>query len=148
VPDPSARRLRPYAARALLIVGVVAMAVLVAGVLVVRARDDGPPPVASGAGVFRVHPQYQANGGLRTPEELSYRGTTFRVAFGGAVGSGDATRAGLTVTGPRGTLARYEEYPVGARIRLDGAALEVRAVYAGRSDRDDVVDLQVVPAAG
>jgi hypothetical protein len=95
--------------------------------------------------VFRVHVQSQPNGGLRAPEELTYRGTSFTVAFGGASGSGDRLSARLAVTGPKGTLEPAGTYRRGSTIALDGAALKVRTIYDAASDRDDVVDLQVVP---
>ena len=114
--------------------------------VVVLTRDDGAPPVSSGPGVFRLHVQSQPDGGVRAPDELSYQGTTFRVAYGGASGSGDAQAASLAVTGPNGTFKPAEQYRKGATIALDGAQLKVRAIYAGASDRDDLVDLQVIPA--
>ena len=110
--------------------------------------DDGPPDVASGPGVVRVHAQLLANGGQRAPEEVSYRGTTFWVTFGGVYGSGDHPTAGLRVAGPAGTLVPFATYARGARIEVDGAALEVRTVYAGSKDSQDLVDLQVIPPTG
>lgn len=129
-----------------LVVAGAALLVLVAVVVVVlTTRDDGPPPVASGPGVFRVHVQFQPNGGLRAPEELTYQGTSFKVAFGGASGSGDRLSAELAVTGPKGTLKPAGKYRRGSTIAVDGAALKVRTIYDAASDRDDVVDLQVIP---
>jgi hypothetical protein len=130
-------------AAVVLVVVVVAVIVLVS-----RGSDDDPPPVAQGPGVVRVHTQYRGDGGLNHPTDVSYRGTTFQVAFAGASGSGDKLAAGLTVVGPRGTAKDFARYPQGATIELDGAALKVRTIYAGSSsDRDDLVDLQVLPAA-
>ena len=130
----------------LLIGGVVLVVVVVVAIVALTSRDSGPPPVASGRGVFRVHVQSQPDGGVRAPDELSYQGTTFRVAYGGASGSGDAQAASLAVTGPSGSFKPAEQYRKGATIALDGAQLKVRAIYAGASDRDDLVDLQVIPA--
>jgi hypothetical protein len=42
-----------------------ALAVVAVVAAVVATRDSGPPPVASGPGVFRVHVQLQPDGGLR-----------------------------------------------------------------------------------
>jgi hypothetical protein len=52
------------------------------------------------------------------------------------------------VTGPKGTLEEAAKYRRGATLELDGASLKVRTIYAGDSDRDDVVDLQVIPPSG
>ncbi|MGY2873409.1 hypothetical protein ACVW00_000599 [Marmoricola sp. URHA0025 HA25] len=131
-----------------LLVSGAALVVVLVLVIVLATRDSGPPPVASGPGVFRVKVQFQPNGGIRAPDALSYRGTTFKVGFGGASGSGDHLSANLVVTGPAGTVRQAAKYPRGATIELDGAKLLVRTIYAGGSDRDDLVDLQVVPAAG
>lgn len=130
----------------LLVAGAV-LVVAAVTVVVIATRDSGPPSVASGPGVFRVHVQFQANGGLRAPDELTYKGTTFKVAFGGASGSGGNLAANLVVTGPQGTVKPVAKYRRGQTIELDGAGLKVRTVYDGGSDRDDVVDLQVIPPA-
>jgi hypothetical protein len=129
----------------LVVAGAAVLVVVAVVVVVLTTRDDGPPPVASGPGVFRLHPQYQSNGGVHAPTALSYRGTTFKVGFWGTSGSGDALKAGLVVTGPAGTSKPSASYAEGAVIEVDGAALKVRQIYAGGSDRDDVVDVQVVP---
>lgn len=129
-----------------LLVAAAAVVVVVAAIVVVVAkRDSGPPAVASGPGVFRVHVQFRPNGGVRAPDNLSYQGTTFKVAFGGASGSGDDLTANLVVTGPNGTSKPAAKYHRGQTIELDGAGLKVRTIYAGGSDSDDVVDLQVIP---
>lgn len=125
-------------------------AVVLAGVvalLVVRPwADPAVPPLASGPGVVRVHSQVSDDGANTPPVEVSYHGTTFKVAVGITSGSGDSMRAGLSVTGPQGTARDYAEYQRGDTITLDGATLEVRTIYvSGGDQRNDFVDLQVIP---
>lgn len=132
-----------------LLVAAAALAVVVVAIVVVVARhDDGPPPVASGPGVYRVHAQIRADGGQNGPEEVSYRGTTFRVQLSDVGGSGDDRTATLAVTGPKGTRKIVEKARKGTTVSLDGAGLRVRTVYAGSRDSDDVVDVQVIPPTG
>jgi hypothetical protein len=131
-----------------LLIGVVAVMVagaVVAFLVVARGRDDKAPEIASGPGVFRVHPQFRADGGQRAPEEITYEGTTFKVGFGGAFGSGDDLTAALVVTRPEGTVRPTAKYSVGATIEVDGATLKVRGIHPGKSDLDDLVDVQIIP---
>lgn len=128
------------------LLAVVVVVVAVAAFFVVRstAGSDGPPPVASGAGVFRLHTTALANGGQQKPDHLSYGGVSLEVGFGGASGSGDDLKAGLTLVGPDGTVKRFAKYAVGDTAEVDGARIKVRAIWAGGSDADDVVDVQVL----
>jgi hypothetical protein len=128
----------------LLVAGAALVVAVVAIVVVVARRDDGPPPVASGSGVYRVHAQIRADGGQNAPEEVSYRGTTFRVQLTDVAGSGDDRTATLAVTGPKGTR-KVEKARTGTTVTVDGAGLKVRTIYAGSRDSDDVVDVQVIP---
>lgn len=129
------------------LVGVVAVVLVgVVALLVTRAwADPTVPPLASGPGVVRAHSQVSDVGANLPPTEVSYAGTTFKVAVGTTWGSGDSKRVGLSLVGPGGTTQKYAEYRRGDSITIDGASRVIRTIYVSRDESKDFVDLQVVP---